>query len=84
MGVEAAEGETPSLTGELVGETHMVLEHTQTHPLGKQHQRGPVGLWVVEGVTEIWQRGEQAPLFPIGPFPHISITAQKLAVTPPW
>ena len=29
--VEAA-GETPSLTGESVGETHRVLEHTQTHP----------------------------------------------------
>ena len=31
--VEAAPGETPSLTGELVGETHWVLEHTQAHPL---------------------------------------------------
>ena len=25
-------GETPSLTGEDIGETHRVLEHTQTHP----------------------------------------------------
>ena len=27
MGVEAAAGETPSLTGEVVGETHRGLEH---------------------------------------------------------
>ena len=39
MGVEAAAGKTPSLTGEFVGETHRFLEHTQTYPLRKQHQR---------------------------------------------
>ena len=32
VGVEAA-GETPSLTGNFVGETHRVLEHTQAHPV---------------------------------------------------
>ena len=32
MGVEAAVGETPSLTGEVVGETHRGLEHAQAHP----------------------------------------------------
>ena len=42
VGVEAAAGETPSLTGEFVGETHRVLERTQTHPPRKQHQRGPI------------------------------------------
>ena len=57
MGVEAAAGETPSLTGEVVGETHRVPEHTQAHPLGNQHQKGPLCLWVVEGVTENWQSG---------------------------
>ena len=31
VGVEAAAGETPSLTGEFAGETHRVLECTQTH-----------------------------------------------------
>ena len=36
VGVEAA-GEIPSLTGEFVGETHRVLEHTQTHPPRNQH-----------------------------------------------
>ena len=40
--VEAAAGETPSLTGEFVGETHRGLECTQTHPLGNQHQKGPI------------------------------------------
>ena len=42
MGVEAAAGETPSLTGEVVGETHRGLERTQAHPLGNQHQKGPI------------------------------------------
>ena len=32
VGVEAAAGETPSLTGEVVGETHRDLEHAQAHP----------------------------------------------------
>ena len=36
VGVEAA-GETPRLTGEFVGKTHRVLEHTQTYPPGNQH-----------------------------------------------
>ena len=42
MGVGAAAGETPSLTGEVVGETHRGLECAQVRPLGNQHQRGPV------------------------------------------
>ena len=42
VGVEAAVGETPSLTGEIVGETHRGLERAQAHPLGNQHQRGPI------------------------------------------
>ena len=32
MGVEAAAGETSSLTGEFVGETRRGLEHAQAHP----------------------------------------------------
>ena len=32
VGVGAAAGETPSLTGEVVGETHRGLEHAQAHP----------------------------------------------------
>ena len=40
--VGAATRETPSLTGEVVGETHRGLGHTQAQPLGDQHQRGPI------------------------------------------
>ena len=54
VGVEAAQ-ETPSLTGEFVGETQRVLERTQTHPPGNQNQKGPICLWVVEEVTESHQ-----------------------------
>ena len=50
-----ATGETPSLTGELTGETHKVLEHIQTHPLRNQHQKGPICLWVLGEVTESHQ-----------------------------
>ena len=77
MPVEAAAGETPSLTGEFIGETHRGLECTQIHPLGNQHQKGPIRLWVVEGVTEILQRVEQAPLVPLGPSSTYSIKAQR-------
>ena len=73
MGVAAVSRETPSLTGELVGETHRGLKCAQAHPLRNQHQRGPTSLWVVEGVTEIQQGVEQAPLIPIGPSPTYSI-----------
>ena len=55
VGVAAA-GETPSLKGEFVGETHRVLECTQTHPPMTQHQEGPICLWVVEEVTESQRR----------------------------
>ena len=67
------EGETPSLTGEFIGETHSVLECTQTHPPRNQYQKGPVCLWVVEEVTESQPRAGQAALFPLGPLPpHIA------------
>ena len=42
VGVDAAAGKTPSLTGELLGETHTGLERTQTHPSRNQHQKGPI------------------------------------------
>ena len=45
-------GETPNLTGELLGGAHKVLEHTQNHPPGNQHQKGPIRLWVAGEVTE--------------------------------
>ena len=76
VGVEAAAGDTPSLTGEFTRETHRGLECAQAHPLGNQHQKGPLCLWVAEGVTKIWQRVEQAPLPALGPNPTYSVTAQ--------
>ena len=68
MGVVAV-GETPSLTGDFLEETHRVLECTQNYPPG--NQKGPICLWVAGEVTENWQRVEQAALFPLGFVPHI-------------
>ena len=70
VGVEVS-GETPSLTEELFGETHRVLEHTQTHPPGNQHQKSPICLWVVVEVTESQLRVKQVALLPLRPLPHI-------------
>ena len=83
MGVGAAAGETPSLTGEVVGETHRGLECAEAHPLRKQHQRGLVWLWVAEGVTGVQWRVERAPLLPLGPSPTYSVTAQGPALPSP-
>ena len=77
VGVEVAAGETPSLTGEVIGETHRGLECAQAHPLGNQHQRGRVWLWVSEWKTEIRRRVRRAPLLPLGPSPTYSVTAQR-------
>ena len=42
VGVEAAAGETPGLTGEFIGETHRGLEHVQTHqPTRESAPEGP-------------------------------------------
>ena len=72
MGVAVA-GETPSLTGEFVGETHRVLDHTQAHLPGNQYLKGTAPLWVAKEVTDSdsGARAEQAALFPLGLFPHI-------------
>ena len=45
-------GETPSLTGEFIGETHSVLERTQSQPPGNQHRKGPICLWKAREMTE--------------------------------
>ena len=42
LGVGVAAGETPSLTGEVVGERHRGLECAQAYLLRNQHQRGPI------------------------------------------
>ena len=70
MGVVVV-GETPSLTGEFVGQTHRVPEHTQNHPPGNQHQKGPICLWVAAEVVENLERAEHAALLPLGFIPNI-------------
>ena len=78
-------GDTPSLTGEFIGETHKVLECTQTHTPRNQHQKGPICLWVVAGGTESWQRAEQAALFPLAPLPHVQChDAAAMWIALPW
>ena len=64
-------GETRSLTGQFVVETHRVLEHAQNHPSGNQHQKGPICLWVAEEGTESWLRAKPAASFPLRLLPHI-------------
>ena len=76
MGVEVAQ-ETPSTPGVFTGKTHKVLECIQAHPPRNQHQKGPICLWVGQGVTENQQRVEQAVLFPFGPHPTYSITTNQ-------
>ena len=84
MGVEAGMGEIPSLTGEFVGETHRVLEHTQTHPPGNQHQKVPLCLWVMGEVTQSQWKAEQEALFPLGPVPHTQRHNTAKWVALPW
>ena len=64
-------------------ETHRGLGHTQAHPPGNLHWRGPLCLWVVEEVTENPKRAEQAPLLPLRPSPRYSVTAQLPALPHP-
>ena len=85
MGVEAAVGETPRLTGEFIGETHMVLELTQTHRPGISTRRaGPMCLWVVGEVTENWQKAQQVALLLLRPLPHIQSHNAATWVALPW
>ena len=81
--VEVA-GETRSLTGEFLGETHSGLDSTQNHPLGNQHQKDPICLWVVAEMTESQQRAEQTELFPLRPLPHTQSHNTVMWVALPW
>ena len=81
---QPAAGETPSLTGEFVGETHRVLEGTRTHRPKNQHQKSPICLWVVGEVTESKTRAQQAARFPLGPLPHIQSRNAAKWIVPPW
>ena len=82
MGVGAAAGETPSLTGEVVGQTHRGLECAQAHLLGNQHQRGPIRLWEAKGVAETQWSGAGA-IAPSQPLPHVQHHRAATSVTPP-
>ena len=84
VGVGAAVGETPRLTGEVIGETKRVLERTQAHPPGNQHQKGPICLWAVGEVTERQLRAEQVALFPFRPLPHIQHHNTAMWVAQLW
>ena len=79
-----AAGEIPSLTVGFVGETHRVLECTQTHPPGNQHQKGPIYLWIAGEVTESRPRAEHAALFPLGPFHYRQGHNAVMWVALPW
>ena len=72
VGIEVVAGETPSLTGQFLGETHRVLDCTQAHPPWNQHQKGPICLRVAGEVTDSQLRAEQAALFPLRPLHHNS------------
>ena len=83
MGI-VAEEETPSLIGEFIGETHRVLEHTQTNPPGNQHQKGLICSQEAGEVIESQLRAKQEELFPFGPLPHIQHHNAVIWVAPPW
>ena len=65
-----AAGETPSLTGEFTEETHRVLECTQTHPLGNQHQKGPIILGSWGSDWKLAERGASSTV-PSQNLPHV-------------
>ena len=57
-------GETPNLTGESVGETHEVLEHTETHPPGNQHLKQHNPLEGREGSDKKWGKSQRNGIVP--------------------
>ena len=83
MGVVAV-GEIPSITGEFTGETHRVLEYTQTDPHGNQHLKGTIWLLVVGEVTESQPRAKEVTLFPLKSLPHIQRHRAARWVALPW
>ena len=62
-------GETASLIGEFVGETHSILETNP--PTQNQHQKGLICLWVAGEVIKSGMRAEQVALFPPQPLLYI-------------
>ena len=76
-------GETPSLTGEFVGQTHRDLVHTQTHPPVNQHQKGPICLWVEREVTESQQEMNKQHCSLSDPSLTYSVTTQQCGLPCP-
>ena len=84
MAVGEAAGETPSLKGEVVGETYRGLECAQAHPLGNQHQEGP-NLIVGSGRERLKSGGEWSEaIAPSRPLPHVQHHSAATSVTLPW
>ena len=79
MGVEVVR-ETPSLTGEFVGEAHRVLESTQTHPLGNQHLKGHN---LLVGTDRKWDEGQASSIVPSDPSPKTAPGDAAKRVAPP-
>ena len=72
-------GETPSLTGEPIGEINGVSECTQTHPLGNQHLKGQNLLVGSKGSEGKWTESKAACKKHCSlsdPFPTYSATTQ--------
>ena len=69
---------TPSITGECVGETNRVLECTQTHPPRNHHQKGPICLWVKEEVTESHREPSKRHCSLSDPSPTYSVTTSDM------
>ena len=63
-------GETPSLTGEFVGENQSPTTYTKP-PTWESAPEVPNLLVVEDRVTESQHRAEQAALFPLRPLPNI-------------
>ena len=75
-------GETPSLTGQFVGDKRGPRMHTNP-PTQEAAQNGTLCLWVSGEVTENGQREEQVALFPLGPSPTYRITTQQCGLPHP-
>ena len=84
VGVDAA-GETPRLTGEVVGETHSILECKQNHSPGNQHHNDQPSLLVGSGGSD-WKpvEAKQVALFLLRPLSHIQHHNAARWVVLPW
>ena len=78
----AVVGETPSLTGESAGETHGVVECTQTHPPGSQHLTGHNPLVRSERNDGKWGKSQASGTVPsLTPSPHTAHNCPALVNT---